>query len=97
MFLNFAVCVLPTLSTSLKTSKRNAAPLSTVSDDDSEPTAKKQSGFLIYSFANPSLLMGNQDREEGDGEAAVQEFGKGIKFMLPKCGEVELVAMTLFC
>jgi hypothetical protein len=29
--------------------------------------------------------MGNQDREEGDGEAAVQEFGKGIKFMLPKC------------
>jgi hypothetical protein len=33
--------------------------------------------------------MGNQDREEGDGEAAVQEFGKGIKFMLPKCGEVE--------
>ena len=36
-----------------------------------------------------SLLMGNQDREEGDGEAAVQEFGKGIKFMLPKCGEVE--------
>jgi hypothetical protein len=57
MFLNFAVCVLPTLSTSLKTSKGNAAPLSTVSDDDSEPTAKKQSGFLIYSFANLFFLV----------------------------------------
>lgn len=33
--------------------------------------------------------MGNEDREEGDGEATVLEFGKGIKFMLPKCDEVE--------
>jgi hypothetical protein len=41
----------------VKTSKRNAAPLSTVSDDDSEPTAKKQSGFLIYSFANLFFLV----------------------------------------
>ncbi|VDI49942.1 activating signal cointegrator complex subunit 3 [Mytilus galloprovincialis] len=36
-----------------------------------------------------SLLLGNQDREEGDGEATVQEFGKGIKFAFPKFEEFQ--------
>lgn len=36
-----------------------------------------------------SLLLGNEVREEGDGEASDQEFGKSIKFSLPGFKEEE--------
>lgn len=35
------------------------------------------------------LLLGNEVREEGDGEATDQEFGKNIKFSLPGSKEEE--------